>query len=265
MAEAYQHITEDNPDAKEIWGNETERKQKFDAMTPDKFASWIITLNAKLRGKNPALHNFDGEGVVVGDEDMVGEESVHIEHQPPDQEDKQELLTFVLQSAQKLSNIQDVALLVSAGINQIHPFRDKNGTVSRLIYANLSAGSEFVKKHMKEIGEDRTSIDIGSFIPNRFLLKIAHVRLGEDASDRDIRAEAVRVLCDAFSDSSIKMTNDDIPLRSFKIGEGKDISLQDYLRLATRNLVTGDLFVTRFGKKGGEELKKKEGRFEKEW
>ena len=137
MAEAYQHITEDNPDAKEIWGNETERKQKFDAMTPDKFASWIITLNAKLRGKNPALHSFDGEGVVVGDEDMVGEESVHIEHQPPDQEDKQELLTFVLQSAQKLSNIQDVALLVSAGINQIHPFRDKNGTVSRLIYAKM--------------------------------------------------------------------------------------------------------------------------------
>lgn len=265
MSEEYQHITEDNPDAKDLWGDETERKQKFDAMTPDSFAKWLITLNAKLRGKNPALHSFDGEGIFVGNDDMVGEESVHIEHQPPDQQDKQELLTFVLQSAQKLSSIQDAALLVSAGINQIHPFKDKNGTVSRLIYANLSAGSDFVKKHMKEVGGDRHNIDIGSFIPNRFLLKVAREKLGEDASDRDIRAEAVRVLCDGFRDSSIKMTNDDIPLRSFKIGEGKDISLQDYLRLATRNLVTGDLFVTRFGKNGGEELKKKEGRFGREW
>ena len=266
MSEEYQHITEDNPDAKDLWGDETERKQKFDTMTPDSFAKWLITLNAKLRGKNPAVHDFDGEGVVVGDDDVVGEENVYVEHQPPDQEDKQALLDYMLKSAQKLPNIQDSALLVAAGINQIHPFRDKNGTLSRLIYANLSAGSEFVKQHIKEIGQDRTSIDIGSFIPNEFLLRIARDRVGEEANDRDVRAESVRVLCDAFTDRSIKMRNEDIPFSRHKIGEGKEISLQDFLRLATRNLTTGDLYVSRFGKKEGEEeLKRQSGRFGNEW
>lgn len=264
MSETYQHLTEDNPEAHDIWGNETERKQKLDALSSDDFAKWLIKLNAILRGKNPALHGFDGEGVVVGDDDVLDVEGVVAEHQPPDQEDKPELLTYVLQTAKKLPNIQDSALLVAAGINQIHPFRDKNGTLSRLIYANLSAGSEFVKTHMKEIGQDRASIDIGSFIPNRFLLRIARERLGADASDRDVRAEAARVLCEAFVDNSIEMSNDDIPLRSFKIGEKEKISLADYMRLASLNLVTGDLFVTQFGQEG-KTLNKKDGRFGREW
>lgn len=234
-------------------------------MTPEGFARWLITLNAKLRGINPALHDFDGEGVALGDPDTIGEEDKYIEHQPPNQEDKPELLTYVLQASQALPNVQDAALLVAAAINQIHPFRDGNGKTSRLIYANLSAGQDFVKANIKDVGADRNSIDIGSTIPNKFLLKVARERLGDGASDRELRAETVKVLCDAFSDSSIKMTNTDIPLRSFKMGANEEISLADYLRQATRNLVTGDLFVARFGRSDGGELKKKDGRFGNEW
>lgn len=54
-----------------------------------------------------------------------------------------------------------------------------------------------------------------------------------------MRAEAARVLCDSFIDQSIVMANSDIPfIKTFKIGENERISLPDYLRNASDNLVS---------------------------
>lgn len=241
MAESFQHITDKNLKSRELWGNETERKTKLDAMKPDDFNKWLISLNANLRKLNPSLHEFDGEGVVVGDDDVLDVEGVVVAHQPPDQQDKVDLLEYMLKSAQNLPNIQDSALLIAAGINQIHPFRDGNGRTSRLIYANLSAGSKFVKDHIKEIGSGRSNIDIGSFIPHKFLYKVAKERLGENASDRELRAEAVRVLCDGFSDSSIVLKEEDIPYGMHKRAAVQGLSLADYFRMASLNLVSSEV------------------------
>lgn len=164
-----------------------------------------------------------------------------VEFQPPDYEDKEELLKYMLHSAQSLGNIQDAALLVAAAINQIHPFRDGNGTLSRYLYAQLSAGGDFFKQHKEEIINSRDSIDIGSYIPNKYLEKVARERLGDNATSREIAAEAVKVLCDSFTDDNRLLFPDDIPLSAFRPAAQNGISLVNYLRMASNNLVTSNL------------------------
>lgn len=217
-----------------------ERKAKFDSMSFDDFKTTLVKLNAKVRGINPALHDFDGSSVVVGDLDAP--DGPIIEHRPPDKTDKPELLQYLLSAAQNLPDIQDAALLIAAGINQIHPFADGNGRLSRFMYVNMAAGGEFLKQHSEEVLNSRSSIDIGSALPSMFLEKMAGARLGEGASDREVRAETLRVLCDAFLDpKSVVMYPDDVPLKQYKPTAQTGLALRDYLVSVSSNLLSSRL------------------------
>ena len=226
-----------------LHGNEEARQKEFRELSFNSFAKKIIGLNARFRGINPALHDFDGEGVFVGGE-IIGEngEEMAADHTPPDQKDKQGLLDYALTTAQSLESIQDAALLMAASINQIHIFADGNGRISRVIYAELAAGDDFLQKNYAEITSGRESIDIGSYIPNRYLLGIAKQRLGSSASDSELRAEACKVLCDAFKEpDKYVLQTQDIPISRFKVLAEKGITLHDYLVVTSLNLVSSRL------------------------
>lgn len=240
MPEELSNITDSNPDAQELYGDEAERQKRFNGYSYEDFREELIKSNAYVRKINPALHDFDGEGVAVGGEGVDGQ---YVVHRPPEQKDKESLLRYMLETAQKLDNIQDVALLVGAGITQIHPFIDGNGRTSRLLYANLSAGTDFFKKNEDEILEGRSSIELGSIIPNKFLIEIAKQRLPQDADDAQISAEACRVLCDAFlSPDEYVVFPKDVPQspRLAKALEG-GMTLRDYLVMASYNLISSNL------------------------
>jgi hypothetical protein len=244
MPEELSNITDSNPDAQELYGDEAERQNRFNGYSYEDFREELIKSNAYVRKINPALHDFDGEGVTVGGESLHG---FIIDHQPPEQKDKESLLKYMLETAQKLDNIQDVALLVGAGITQIHPFIDGNGRTSRLLYAKLSAGIDFFKKNEDEILGGRSSIELGSIIPNKFLIEIAKQRLPQDAGDAQINAEACRVLCDAFlsPDEYVVFPKDvlDRPRKARAIEGG--MTLRDYLVMASYNLISSNLAQSR--------------------
>lgn len=234
----YEHITDDNPEAQAIWGNETARKEAFDSITPEAFKKSLVKLNAQLRGLNPDLHDFDGNGVAVVTDGVEGN---IIDHEPPDQEDKEALIDYTLAVAQTLPNLQDSALLLAAGLNEIHPFVDANGRGSRILYSQLSRGGTFLRDNQSEIVNGRNGIDLGSMIPHQFLLRTAQQRLGEEATDRSIRAEAVRVLSDSFkSNSDMVLTAQDMP-EAYRDKFPTQMSIPDYLRMFSPNLVTSKL------------------------
>lgn len=112
---AAHHVTDTVPEATEIWGNESERKKTLNSLSPEKFDEMLEFLNAKLRRKDPETHQYDGQSVYVS-ADFVSDDS-DLYHNPPDQEDKRELLHYALTVAQSLPNVQDAALLLSAAIN----------------------------------------------------------------------------------------------------------------------------------------------------
>ena len=238
MPEELSNISDSSPDAQEFYGDEAERQNRFNGYSYEDFRERLIKSNAYVRKINPALHDFDGAGVVVGGEGVDG---LIVEHQPPEQKDKESLLKYMLETAQKLDNIQDVALLVGAGITQIHPFIDGNGRTSRLLYTNLSAGIDFFKKNEDEILGGRRSIDLGTLIPNKFLTEIAKQRLPQDADDAQISAEACRVLCDAFlSPDEYVVFPKDVWSHYAKALEG-GMPLRDYLVMASHNLISSNL------------------------
>jgi len=238
MPEVLSNISDSSPDAQEFYGDEAERQNRFNGYSYEDFRERLIKSNAYVRKINPALHDFDGAGVVVGGEGVDG---LIVEHQPPEQKDKESLLKYMLETAQKLDNIQDVALLVGAGITQIHPFIDGNGRTSRLLYTNLSAGIDFFKKNEDEILGGRRSIDLGTLIPNKFLTEIAKQRLPQDADDAQISAEACRVLCDAFlSPDEYVVFPKDVWSHYAKATEG-GMPLRDYLVMASHNLISSNL------------------------
>ncbi len=240
MANTLEKNRDSGRDAKTLYGDEVERKEKFDAIPFEDFKGLLVKVNAKVRGLNPALHGLDGKGVIVGDLDAP--DGPIIEHRPPDEADKLELLEHLHAAAQKVPDIQDAALLVSAGINQIHPFADGNGRVSRFMYVNMAVGGGFLQKHMEEVLDGRASIDIGSALPSHFLEKLARERLGPVADDRQIRAEAVRVLCDAFVDpKSVLMYPEDVPLKAYRTAAQAGLSLRDYIVSVSSNLISSRL------------------------
>jgi len=130
----------------------------------EEFLQLLDGLNGILRDKRKEDWKMDGE--TVANVSMF----LGIVYVPPRQEDKSELLAEVLSSAKIMSqegrDLKDVALLVSASLNAIHPYLDANGRTSRMIYLLLTKGfnAETIKELqavLSESGRDKINIDPG--------------------------------------------------------------------------------------------------------
>jgi hypothetical protein len=146
-------------------------------LTFDDFKRWLTRINGALRDIPVAKRRLDGgEVALVPDpesagsfEGILGETKTEY---PPRAEDKEELLREMFDLAQKMArenaDMEDIALLSSAGINAVHAFEDGNGRTSRLFYFLLGtdyAGSpeqvKFLKKLLGENGRLFVNIDPG--------------------------------------------------------------------------------------------------------
>jgi hypothetical protein len=115
----------------------------------DTFKSFITKINGIARDIPIKKRNFDGKSVVITG-GLLNETVL-----PPQYEDKEELLKFAFESAEKLNNV-DKAYLMSVVINSLHMFNDGNGRVSRIINLLLTAESKesFDQDLEKALGAD---------------------------------------------------------------------------------------------------------------
>jgi len=122
----------------DVFSNESEKRTFIENLGSNEFFEILDGINGILRGKNKDEWEMDGEWVVLRGI-LLG-----TDYFPPLQEDKPQLLLKVLDAAKKMNNekrgMEDIALLISSGLNAIHPYADANGRTSRFIYLLLTEG-----------------------------------------------------------------------------------------------------------------------------
>ncbi len=145
----------------DIFSSEEDKRAFLEGLQEDEFVELLNGVNGILRGKNTDEWGMDGKSVALTSA-MTG-----VGYVPPRQEDKPELLAKVLQSAKEMSrdrkDIKDIALLLSAALNAIHPYLDANGRTSRLIYTLLTKdfNTEAETELQQILGSDgREKVDI---------------------------------------------------------------------------------------------------------
>jgi len=147
-----------------VFSDEEHKREFVESLSAEEFSQLLNGLNGILRDKKKENWEMDGETVAL--ESMF----LGTGYVPPRQEDKPELLAEVLSSAKTMSqegrDLKDVALLVSASLNAIHPYLDANGRTSRMIYLLLTKGfNAETKKELRavlsESGRDKINIDPG--------------------------------------------------------------------------------------------------------
>lgn len=147
-----------------VFSDEEHKRQFIENLTPGEFIQLLDGLNGILRGKKIEDWKMDGDAVELSGV-LLGTEYI-----PPRQEDKPQLLAEVLSSAKKLSqdgrDINDIALLISASLNAIHPYLDGNGRVSRLVYLLLTEGFDDnakseLRSALNDDGRDKININPG--------------------------------------------------------------------------------------------------------
>lgn len=147
-----------------IFSDEEHKRDFIENLSAEEFSQLLNGLNGILRDKKKEDWEMDGETVAL--ESMF----LGTGYVPPRQEDKSELLAEVLSSVKVMSqegrDLKDVALLVSASLNAIHPYLDANGRTSRMIYLLLTKGFNAETKKefqavLSESGRDKVNIDPG--------------------------------------------------------------------------------------------------------
>lgn len=120
-----------------VFSDEQHKRELIENLSPEEFSDLLGGLNGVLRNKMKEDWKMDGKDVGVGGNVFTG-----LGYISPIQEDKPELLEKLLLSAKKMNkegrNLKDIALIVSATINAIHPFLDGNGRTSRFLYSILA-------------------------------------------------------------------------------------------------------------------------------
>lgn len=165
--------------AKEILGSAETKRDFIKNLSFDDFKAWVVRINGILRSIPIKERGLDGKDVaLMPNLDQVNEigEALFIgakkSEYPPREADKEELLREMFKLAQKMeaqgSGLNDIALLLSTGINAIHPFEDGNGRVSRLInylinadYTGSKEQVDFLKKLLGDGGRLLININPG--------------------------------------------------------------------------------------------------------
>jgi len=133
----------------EVFANEKGKRNFINGLNPAEFIQLLSSLNGLLRNKSVEEWGMDGENVAVGGNIFSG-----LEYISPKQEDKPELLENLLVKVKEMnknkSELKDIAMVVAASINAIHPFLDGNGRTSRFLYlALLENYNEATKEKIK--------------------------------------------------------------------------------------------------------------------
>ena len=132
----------------EVLGDEESRRELLGSLSESEFLELANGINGILRDKEKNEWTIDGVKVML--RGLTGE------HTPPRQEDKEKLLKKAFEGAKIMNGegrtLEDIALLLSASINEVHPYADANGRTSRLIHTLLTKGySEETKAEIKNI------------------------------------------------------------------------------------------------------------------
>ncbi len=213
--------------AKEAFGGVKNREQFLEELTYEKIKRIGLLVNDTLRGRFGS-EDFDGEGVSVQASRPVEPDTSWVEYFPPSEDDKDVLLSAVLEEAKKL-DIRDAAELIGLGIVAVHPFLDGNGRSSRLIYVLLSEGydgSEESHERIQEVLGERGR-DVVDLSPEYLMRYVAHV-LGRRAN---IDHKSEYPLANAFSKIGAdlgRLSVDMLPLKQ-EIGEEQGRELTELI------------------------------------
>lgn len=145
--------------AEDIFLDERGKRDFIGSIQPAEFSELLDSINGVLRGKNKNEWGMDGDTVTLASP-LLG-----IDHVPPRQEEKPELLEKVLQSAKEMNqedgSLRDIAVMVCSSLNAIHPYIDANGRTSRLVYALLVEGfdRDRLRDILGEYGRDKIDIN----------------------------------------------------------------------------------------------------------
>lgn len=143
-----------------ILANEESKRAFLENLTEDEFEELVSGINGILLGKDKKDWKIDGEYVFL--------ESLFLgEHTPPQPEDKEPLLVKTFEAMKSMvkqrRSLEDIALLISASINEIHLYKDANGRTSRCVFTLLTEDWNIeTQTKMKEVlGEEgRDVVDI---------------------------------------------------------------------------------------------------------
>jgi len=173
----------ENKSFKDILQNEEGKRIFINNLTLEQFENLLAGVNGILRNKNKDDWKLDGDNVAL--------KGFVANAYPPNFKDKRELLEKTLLTAQKMNNgkrsLQDIALLLSSMINEIHAFGDGNGRTSRLVYHIIAESNDTLDKNkiVELLSSDgRYEIDID---PGHINVKILDLMENEVLADKKMR------------------------------------------------------------------------------
>jgi hypothetical protein len=150
----------------EIFKEEITKRNFLESLNAEEFEGLISGVNGILRKKEKKDWGMDGGAVAL----VPGAQNPDSAVIPPREGDKSGLFKKLYEGMKTMiedeRNIDDIALLLSSGINEVHSYGDANGRTSRLIYTLLTenfddAGKERVKNVLSEYGSFYVDINPG--------------------------------------------------------------------------------------------------------
>ena len=155
-------------DAEQVLGSEESKRNFIKSMSFDSFKGWLERTNGILRSIPIAERSFDGKDVALvpnpeQQNPMADFAGGRKPEYPPREEDKEDLLKEMFDLSQQMErngdDLNDIALLISTGINAIHPFMDGNGRTSRMFnylletdYTGSTDQTDYLKKLLGDKG-----------------------------------------------------------------------------------------------------------------